>query len=508
MNKHGITRERLRSFERPITMEPYYAPHIVGDLYSYLSLLKAVHGSADLTTSIDACRGFLNPDLVSKLNDLASNLKHWDKIGQMDKTWAARNQLFATCNKDNTLQFRDAIYLDMGLESYTRQLCEEIIHLDIKIFHLCRELKILLQSVQLTAKNTELAAAANDFYKYYERYGESVETDIEHALILKAGCDRIGRVLGLFVDAYNNSIDNKAKLLGSEFRIEKAFTEIFAEETIRGSLMFAVSMVLKKIDGHLRRLCNFKSWQVISPKPLSIGKLTKVDSLHSVAYTVYPEPTVLICEKVTGEEEIPDNVVAVFSCTELDALAHVSVRARNNKVLLAVCFDEKEILGILSFLNQWVKVVMVSNGVSVSLAEKVTEERKESEKREVKVPLPLERIIITADEFGEGKTGAKGNNCAALKRFLPDHIGVPSNVALPYGTCEYFLGLSENSSISLKIEELSDSLVGKEHNIEAKQILDDIKAQILLLQTPESDKAIIQELLSSIGCNNSKWDLA
>ena len=508
LNRNGITRERLRGFERAITMEPFYAPQLIGDLYNYLNLLKAVHGSSDLTQSVNCCRGFLPQDLVSKLNDLLNNLKHWDKIGQMDKTLGIRLHLNSCWNKNNLEQFREAIYLDMGLEAYTRQLCEEIIHLDIKIKHLCRELKILLQNVIITARNEELQVAADDFYGFYERYADSMEGNIEDALIMKAACDRLQRVLGTYVDVYSKLIDSKARILGNEFKVDGHFIDIFAEESIRGSLLFAVSIVLKKINSILRVLCNFKSWQIISPKPITSGRLLKVESLHSVAYTIYTEPTVLICEKVTGEEEIPDNVTAVISCTELDALAHVCVRARNNKVLLAICFGADEIENLQQFLNSWVKVTMVSSGISVTSGVRTTDESKFTEIREVKQPLPLEKIVICSDEFCEGKTGAKGNNCAALRRSLPEEIGVPCSIALPYGTCEYVSNITENEEIKERIEKLLDSLVGKEHNSEAKQLLDKIKSEVLSLDILSEDQQVIQKMLTSIGCINSKWDLS
>lgn len=41
--QHGITKERLASYDRNITSEPEYMPDIVGDLYDYLGVLKSVH---------------------------------------------------------------------------------------------------------------------------------------------------------------------------------------------------------------------------------------------------------------------------------------------------------------------------------------------------------------------------------------------------------------------------------------------------------------------------------
>lgn len=48
-----------------------------------------------------------------------------------------------------------------------------------------------------------------------------------------------------------------------------------------------------------------------------------------------------MCAQVTGEEEIPEGVVAVLTPDAPDVLSHVSVRARNMRVLFATCHDEE-----------------------------------------------------------------------------------------------------------------------------------------------------------------------
>jgi alpha-glucan, water dikinase len=59
-----------------------------------------------------------------------------------------------------------------------------------------------------------------------------------------------------------------------------------------------------------------------------------VDELLLVQNKSYDRPTVLIAKRVKGEEEIPDGVVGVITPDMPDVLSHVSVRARNCKVLL------------------------------------------------------------------------------------------------------------------------------------------------------------------------------
>ena len=50
----------------------------------------------------------------------------------------------------------------------------------------------------------------------------------------------------------------------------------------------------------------------------------------------------LLVEKISGEEEVPTNVqaIVVLNANDYpDVLAHVSVRARNLKVMLAINFN-------------------------------------------------------------------------------------------------------------------------------------------------------------------------
>lgn len=70
-----------------------------------------------------------------------------------------------------------------------------------------------------------------------------------------------------------------------------------------------------------------------------------MDELLAVQNKSYEKPTILVANRVKGEEEIPDGTVAVLTPDMPDVLSHVSVRARNGKVVvcymtstLPVCF--------------------------------------------------------------------------------------------------------------------------------------------------------------------------
>lgn len=69
------------------------------------------------------------------------------------------------------------------------------------------------------------------------------------------------------------------------------------------------------------------------------GLLNRI-RFFSVQEEVYPENTVMVCQTVGGDEEIPDGVVACFTPNAPDVLSHVSVRARNCEVPPAPALKE------------------------------------------------------------------------------------------------------------------------------------------------------------------------
>jgi alpha-glucan, water dikinase len=75
----------------------------------------------------------------------------------------------------------------------------------------------------------------------------------DNARKLKSVFDRVKQSLGEVNDQYMNLIQKKAELLGKEFQLEEYAYKLFSEELIRGTLFFSLSMILKKIDPHVRR---------------------------------------------------------------------------------------------------------------------------------------------------------------------------------------------------------------------------------------------------------------
>lgn len=74
----------------------------------------------------------------------------------------------------------------------------------------------------------------------------------------------------------------------------------------------------------------------------------------------YERRTILLCERISGEEEVPNNVQAIVLVDNADypdVLAHVSVRARNLKVMFTVCFNENQISELNNMIGKHIFMI-------------------------------------------------------------------------------------------------------------------------------------------------------
>ena len=197
-------------------------------------------------------------------------------------------------------------------------------------------------------------------------------------------------------------------------------------------------------------------------------------------------------------------MVGVISQSDLDSLAHVSVRARNGKVLLVVCYDEGALAEAFGLVGSLIQVKNSSDGVQISRTSKSTTQepsRGAKTRTEVRRPDDLEEIVISSERFHEGNVGAKALNCGLMWRTLQGRVNVPESIALPYGCCEYFLGLPENQAIALKLNELTENLEGK---VEDK--LKEMRGLVMKMVLPPSDKETLLRGLVGVGVKEDQWE--
>lgn len=80
LNRNGIDRNRLSSYERKITEEPYYLPNTIHDFEQYLGILKALHSSNDLQMLVDEARNHIGGEANEAVNQVMTNFNDHDTL--------------------------------------------------------------------------------------------------------------------------------------------------------------------------------------------------------------------------------------------------------------------------------------------------------------------------------------------------------------------------------------------------------------------------------------------
>ncbi|KAK3129179.1 hypothetical protein QOZ80_6BG0473150 [Eleusine coracana subsp. coracana] len=538
LNKEGITKERLLSYDRAIHSEPNFRSEqkegLLRDLGNYMRSLKAVHSGADLESAIATCMGYksegegfmvgvqINPvkGLPSGFPELLEFvLDHVeDKSAEplLEGLLEARVELRPLL-LNSPERMKDLIFLDIALDSTFRTATER----SYEELNDAAPEKIMY-FISLVLENLALSIDDNEDILYcLKGWNQALEMAKQKhdqwALYAKAFLDRIRLALASKGEQYYNMMQPSAEYLGSLLRVDQWAVNIFTEEIIRGGSAATLSALLNRFDPVLRNIAHLGSWQVISPVDVS-GYVVVVDELLAVQNKSYDKPTVLIAKSVKGEEEIPDGVVGVITPDMPDVLSHVSVRARNCKVLFATCFDPS-ILSELEghdgklFFFKTTSADVTYREISESELQQSGSSNAEADNAVPAVSLVKKKFLgkyaISAEEFSEEMVGAKSRNIAYLKGKLPSWVGIPTSVAIPFGTFEKVLSDDLNKEVAQDIEKLKGRLAQEDFSA-----LAEIRKVVLNLTAPSQLVNELKEKMLGSGMpwpgdeGNQRWEQA
>ncbi|XP_057975075.1 alpha-glucan water dikinase 2 isoform X2 [Malania oleifera] len=523
LNANGLTKGILASYDRPIVSEPHFRANtkegLIRDLTSYLKTLKAVHSGIDLGFSIETClelsskghnfmsatSGAFDGGLSLKLQDYLCFVRvHLGdkKIGPlMEKLLDSRIELRPLLLASHG-RLKDLLFLDLALDSTVRTTMERGLK-DLNFEHLPEVLyfiSLVLENLCLSSVNNEgLICCLKDWYHVCESYKPK---DIQWALQTKAVLDRIQLALSDRSQYYQRMIQPSVQYLGTLLVVEKWAIDIFTEELVRAGSASTLSLLLNRLDPILRNLANLGCWQVISPAE-ACGFIFVVNELITTQSNIYKKPTVIVANKVTGEEEIPEGVVAVLTPDMPDILSHVSIRARNNKVCFATCFDLNVLRDLKSKEGRAISIQLKSKNLIISdvssssllfnsfvspfLPRGVTFRKK----------IFFGKYAISLEEFTSEMVGAKSCNIKFLRGKVPSWIKVPMSIALPFGVFETVLAESINKDLANKIF-CSYKLV---HNGDHSK-LKVIQEAVLQLKAPS---CLVYELKSKMRSSRIPW---
>eukprot|EP00891_Asterochloris_glomerata_P007880 jgi/Astpho2/7880/e_gw1.00117.125.1_t len=517
----GITRERLEGFDRPIKVEPQHYPDkkdaLIGEFRNYLKILRAVHSGADLQASAEAAGGNLPGNAKGYLGYILTHQFDSQLLPLVENAVEARTEISEACkgHRCTCPCCRDLLYLDLALESVVRGAAER--GSGAAGTGASALIAPLLQNLVLSAgDNEELAYCLKAWQGLPAKVQQGSYPAKDEALKAAAVIDRIRRAIAATSDSVSQRIDPISSAMGHAFGVDSWAVDLFAEEVVRGGPAFAVSLVLSAIEPGFRSAAELGAWQLISPVNAK-GKVVVVSGLHEVQDETYEEPTVLLAKRVTGEEEVPEGAVAVLTPDAPDVLSHVSVRARNMKVLFAICHEQEPLGEIEKLAGQTIALqTSAAGGVSWEVVESAADvgsgasqlTKAARQKLQVKVPKWCGQYVVGMDGYRGGVVGAKSKNLAGLRGKLPPAINLPPSVTVPFGTFEEIMGMSENDSL---LKEL-DSAVKNIPEERAVEALSKCREIVMRVQLPEQFKQVVCEAIEAAAIpvpkTEERWEQA
>lgn len=135
-------------------------------------------------------------------------------------------------------------------------------HIDIGFEGYLREISIFLANLSISYEWEEIKYLKEEWDKLVMPISKNMNED--NARKIRSVVDRVKSSLGEVNDTYMHLVQSKAEQLGKAFELEEHSYKIFGEELIRGSLYFVLSMILKKVDPHIRKCANLGDWLIIS----------------------------------------------------------------------------------------------------------------------------------------------------------------------------------------------------------------------------------------------------
>jgi alpha-glucan,water dikinase len=499
LEKGGVTKKRLEGYERPIMSHPDFIPHLkealIHDFENFLRILKEVHFGSDLETAIHSSR-YLFDAAMQSMMDFIWLHRHDRKMPLntlLEKITESRRHLIKQF-KGIQHKVRDLLFLDIALEDFLRTQVERNLGSQLSGNQLTKLISLVLENLCLSNADEELTHCLH----LWNRLSEMPRFKREWSLRAEAVIERLRRALGSFVDRYQKLIQPKAEFLGSAFHADSWAITLFTQEVLRGRPAFVFSMLLRYIDPLLRESANLGNWQVISRGNV-IGKVELVAELKSIQGKSFTHPVVIVTDSIGGDEEIPEGVVAIITPAVIDSLSHLAIRARNDGILFATCYDNGIIEHVKSLKGHLLKL-NVDNASNVAFEES-HEEMGVIPKRTV----PLRRALfhprlsvyaMTMDEFDEHNVGYKSNNLKHIKGKLPGWIGIPASVALPFGVFERVLAGEGNRKVAKKYEELTGQIDDGNKKTEA---LSELRETVLTLEAPDELITSLKKVMEQAG---------
>ncbi|MGA1874964.1 MAG: phosphohistidine-like domain-containing protein [bacterium] len=490
----GISRDFLRNMARPLTHSPRYMPQLIPDLEHLLWILKQIHGGSHNFHYLVGVSGWqFDQELGSRLEEVKNHFGAWWIPGKIvDCRKRLKAYLRSGCP-------RDPLMIDVALDNIYKTAIEQIDLRQLSGDDLIALLSLTLQNLQLSYDH-ETTGFCLDLWERMKAAPD--RWSHEWGLQALAGLTYIQAVVHSFTDELYESLQPKAMILGRSCEINQSYITNFAEEVIRSQSTFSCSKLIDALFPILRQAAGIGCWKVISNgRGEATGTIKMVDSMLSVQGSRLEEPHILLVNKIDGLEDIPTWASAILTRSDVDILAHISIRCRNLKVILATCHDQDEFEKIRLHEGEQGTIVIRHGQVSYR-GEVSCHAEASSEEHDIE---PIEPVTPTrASRGGSSRrgSGSKSGNLLNLKGKLSEFINLPCSITVPFEAFERTL--QHNQESFLLFDTLATELSSYQQDYSSR--LSRIRELIANLTIPaEVMQSIHEDMLKSKGLMNKSW---
>lgn len=527
LQRHGVTRERLESYERPIRSAPDFVPGLkaglLHDIEHFAGTLRALHQATDLAAAVAAAQDRCEPADRERLAWLLS----WSRPGHQKPTAlvAARPGAIADAataappgpsaaagtllrvvdtitmvrrNLSRQLAggagLRAALYLDLALEEYLRLAVERWLDARATAAELVPLVDLVLENLWLSGPSPELELC----WRHWGRVAGDGVLDADRARHARAVVERVARLVGREVDGWHALLQPKAEQLGRALRLEDWAVKLFSEEVVRGRPAFVIAALLRHLDPVLRAVAALGDWQVISPG-CAEGEVRCVDELRELQLSALTRPLVVLARSVGGDEEIPEQVTAVITPMPTDLVSHVAVRARNAGLLFATCYAPQRLSELEALAGRQVRLEVDARGDVVLAAVGGGTGPAGAPRGPLSLPavdLKGEAWVLPLESCEAQRVGAKALGLRRLAAVLPSWVIVPPAVAVPFGALERTLALAANGALAEQYVELTRRA---EEGTTDAALLARLREVVLALEAPAALVPQLSRALAAVG---------
>lgn len=457
-----ITPEYLSQMDHPINPNPFHLPQLIDSMKHYLWILKTTHAGADLDVAYEMVRGNLDGDLAWMIGDFLANRDAWwapGKIVEIRQRLSGYWRGTPGCS-------RDILLLDIALDSYFRVLVERMEKASLSADDLINLVSLVLSNSTISCESDILEKSSALWRRVFDespRWSGSL-----WARMALAAADTLMVSLEDYADSIAMNVQPYADRFGEKCSIEENYILNFSEEVVRGQSLAVLGPMLQHVSGYIRQDADMGSWEIVSSGTAGprVGKLQCLENLDSIQGATIEEPTIFVVDKLTGNEDIPENVECIITGQATDVLSHIAIRARAQSVLLATCFDASTIQAIKDVAEETEQVQASVDGTGTVLVSPAEKGALSASGGDSSAPAAIKEFnakitpssswSLEQPSFSEHTVGGKALNLHTL--FNIPSIRIPKSLAIPYGTYEKVIADPSNAKVRQRIETLTSQL--------------------------------------------------